>query len=123
MNKGKPIRVGLMGFGQTGRQIYELASRSDDVEVVAIADIGDPAILHYLLCAEVDDSARHTLEGNFLTNEKFSARMMPILAACWSWVPWLKLSLKVSAPARNRARIMSALLLAGPKVATILALR
>ncbi len=78
MNKGKPIRVGLMGFGQTGRQIYELASRSDDVEVVAIADIGDPAILHYLLCAEVEDSARHTLEGNFLTNEKFSARMMAI---------------------------------------------
>ena len=78
MSKGKPIRVGLMGFGQTGRQIYELASRSDDVEVVAIADIGDPAILHYLLCAEVEESARHTLEGNFLTNEKFSARMMAI---------------------------------------------
>ena len=41
-----------MGFGQTGRQIYELASRSEDVEVVAIADIGKPEILH-LLGAEV----------------------------------------------------------------------
>ena len=78
MSKGKPIRVGLMGFGQTGRQIYELASHSDDVEIVAIADIGDPAILHYLLCAEVDDRSRHTLEGKFLSNPRFSARMMPI---------------------------------------------
>ena len=78
MSKDRPIRVGLMGFGQTGRQIYELASRSDDVEVVAIADIGDPAILHYLLCAEVEDGARHTLEGNFLANPNFSARMMAI---------------------------------------------
>jgi glyceraldehyde 3-phosphate dehydrogenase len=67
-----------MGFGQTGRQIYDLASRSDDVEVVAIADIGDPTILHYLLCAEVEDSDRHSLDGNFLVNPNFRARMMPI---------------------------------------------
>ena len=53
MTDSRPIRVGIMGFGQTGRQIYELASRSDDVEVVAVADIGKPEILHYLLCSEV----------------------------------------------------------------------
>ena len=67
-----------MGFGRTGRQIYELASHSDDVEIVAIADIGDPKILHYLLCSEIDDSERHELQGNFLVNPRFSARMMPI---------------------------------------------
>jgi len=67
-----------MGFGQTGRQIYELASRSDDVEVVAIADIGKREILHYLLCSEVDDPGRHQLEGNFLVNERFRARLMEI---------------------------------------------
>ncbi|WP_235898558.1 type I glyceraldehyde-3-phosphate dehydrogenase [Parahaliea maris] len=74
----KPIRVGIMGFGQTGRQIYDLASRSDDVEVVAIADIGKPDILHYLLCSEVDEPARHTLEGNFLVNPRFRSRLMRI---------------------------------------------
>ncbi|MFT6274503.1 MAG: glyceraldehyde 3-phosphate dehydrogenase [Halioglobus sp.] len=67
-----------MGFGQTGRQIFELASRSDDVEVVAIADIGNREILHYLLCSEVDEPQRHRLEGNFLVNDRFRTRLMEI---------------------------------------------
>jgi glyceraldehyde 3-phosphate dehydrogenase len=78
MTQSKPTRVGIMGFGQTGRQIYDLASLSDDVEVVAIADIGKPEILHYLLCSEVKDPQRHQLQGNFLVNARFKARMMPI---------------------------------------------
>ena len=78
MGKKTPLRLGLMGFGRTGRQIYELAARSDDVEIAAIADIGDPRILHYLLCAEVDDPQNHRLEGNFLVNPEFRVRMMPI---------------------------------------------
>jgi len=67
-----------MGFGQTGRQIYELASRSDDVEIVAVADIGKPEILHYLLCSEVNEPQRHELQGNFLVNPRFRARLMQI---------------------------------------------
>ena len=78
MSRVKPIRVGMMGFGQTGRQIYELASHSEDIEVVAIADIGEAKILHYLLCSEVKNAQRHELRGNFLVNPRFSARMMPI---------------------------------------------
>ena len=78
MTEHKPLRLGIMGFGQTGRQIYDLASRSDDIEVVAIADIGKPDILHYLLCSEVNNSERHELQGNFLVNPRFRARMMPI---------------------------------------------
>jgi len=78
MSNGAPIRVGIMGFGQTGRQIYDLASRSGDVEVVAIADIGKPDILHYLLCSEVEDPGRHSLEGNFLVNPNFRARLLRI---------------------------------------------
>ena len=78
MADNRPIRVGIMGFGQTGRQIYELASRSDDVEVVAVADIGKPEILQYLLCSEVNEPQRHELEGNFLVNPRFRARLMQI---------------------------------------------
>lgn len=78
MSTGKPLRIGIMGFGQIGRQIYALASRSADIEVVAIADVGDPQILHYLLGAEVKDPERHRLEGNFLVNPQFSARLMQI---------------------------------------------
>ena len=72
------IKIGLMGFGQTGRQLYDLAARSDDIEIIAIADIADSKILHYLLSTEVDDSARYQLDGNFLRNERFSSRLMPI---------------------------------------------
>jgi len=78
MTDSRPIRVGIMGFGQTGRQIYELASRSDDVEVVAVADIGKPEILHYLLCSEINEPQRHELQGNFLVNPRFRARLMQI---------------------------------------------
>jgi glyceraldehyde 3-phosphate dehydrogenase len=78
MTEGRPIKVGIMGFGQTGRQIYELASRSDDVEVVAIADIGKPEILHYLLCSEVEEPERHQLQGNFLVSANARARLMQI---------------------------------------------
>jgi glyceraldehyde 3-phosphate dehydrogenase len=78
MNDSRPIRVGIMGFGQIGRQIYDLAERSNDVEVVAIADIGKPEILHYLLCSEVDAPERHQLQGNFLVNARFRARLVQI---------------------------------------------
>lgn len=78
MSDSGPIRVGIMGFGQTGRQIYDLASRSTDVEVVAIADIGKPEILHYLLCSEVAPSQQYELQGNFLVNSRFRTRLMQI---------------------------------------------
>ncbi len=78
MTQQAPIRVGIMGFGQTGRQIFELASHSSDIEVVAIADIGKPDILHYLLSSEVEEPERHRLEGNFLVNGRCRARLMEI---------------------------------------------
>jgi glyceraldehyde 3-phosphate dehydrogenase len=78
MTKGRPIRLGIMGFGQTGRQIYELASRSGNVEVVAIADVGKPEILHYLLRSEVAEPQRHELQGNFLVNSSFRTRLMQV---------------------------------------------
>lgn len=78
MTTSTPIRVGIMGFGQVGRQIYDLAANSDDLEVTAIADIGKPDILHYLLRSEVDQPERYRLEGNFLHNDRFKSRMAPI---------------------------------------------
>jgi len=71
-------RIGLAGFGRIGRQAYELASRSEDIEIAVIADIGAPAILHYLLGAEVREPQRHRLEGNHLVNPAFSTRMTRI---------------------------------------------
>jgi glyceraldehyde 3-phosphate dehydrogenase len=67
-----------MGFGQIGRQIYDLASQSDDVDIVAVADIGKPEILHYLLCSEVEHPDNYQLDGNFLVNPRFRTRVMRI---------------------------------------------
>ncbi len=78
MTRQGPIRVGIMGFGQTGRQIYELAATSDDIEIVAIADIGKPHILHYLLRSEVEQPEDYRLEGNFLVNPRFRSRLVEI---------------------------------------------
>lgn len=76
MSAKRPLRLGLMGFGQTGRQLYDLASQGDDVDIVAIADIGKPQILHYLLQSEVADPDDYFLEGNYLVGPAGRARLM-----------------------------------------------
>ncbi|HET8740778.1 MAG TPA: glyceraldehyde 3-phosphate dehydrogenase NAD-binding domain-containing protein [Acidimicrobiia bacterium] len=42
-------RIGLMGFGRIGRNVFRLLHGRDDLEIVAIADVADPAALTYLL--------------------------------------------------------------------------
>jgi glyceraldehyde 3-phosphate dehydrogenase len=43
------IRIGVMGFGRIGRNVFRIVHDRDDVEVAAIVDIADPAALEYLL--------------------------------------------------------------------------
>jgi glyceraldehyde 3-phosphate dehydrogenase len=42
-------RIGLMGFGRIGRNVFRIVHGRNDVEVVAIVDIAEPAALEYLL--------------------------------------------------------------------------
>ena len=42
-------RVGLMGFGRIGRNVFRILHDRSDIEVVAIVDIVEPAALEYLL--------------------------------------------------------------------------
>ena len=42
-------RIGLMGFGRIGRNVFRIVHGRDDVEVAAIVDIAEPAALEYLL--------------------------------------------------------------------------
>ncbi|MEE9464457.1 MAG: glyceraldehyde 3-phosphate dehydrogenase NAD-binding domain-containing protein [Candidatus Neomarinimicrobiota bacterium] len=55
------IRVGLMGFGRIGRNIYRLAAETPDVEIAVISDVAEPHILHYLL-------QRDSIHGSFTYN-------------------------------------------------------
>ena len=85
MQDGK-IQVGIMGLGQIGRQLYQLAAESDDLEIVAVADIGKPEILHYLLKSDMADATRYELRDNYLVNDKFRTRMLQIAKP--GDVPW-----------------------------------
>ena len=42
-------RIGLMGFGRIGRNVFRLLYNRDDMDIVAIADIAKPDALTYLL--------------------------------------------------------------------------
>ena len=70
------IKLGLMGFGQIGRMIYQLAQHQPDIEITAIADIGEPHILCYLLQAELNDPASFRHEGNYLVSPHYRSRML-----------------------------------------------
>lgn len=72
------VRLGIMGFGQTGRQIYELATASADIDVIAVADIGRADILHYLLQSEAVNPELFALDGNFLVAGDQRTRLMSI---------------------------------------------
>jgi len=70
------IRVGIMGFGEVGRHIYRLCLNEDRIEIVAIADLGRPEILEYLLKVETKGGIDVKLEGNFLVSANGRARMI-----------------------------------------------
>jgi len=65
-----------MGFGLIGRHLYRLALESEDVEIVALCDIGKPSIIHYLLATEGVGNIPCSLEGNTLKNSRFSTRIL-----------------------------------------------
>jgi len=45
----KPIRIGLMGLGRIGRNLFRILYNRSDVQIVAIGEIADHASLEYLL--------------------------------------------------------------------------
>jgi glyceraldehyde 3-phosphate dehydrogenase len=45
----KKTRVAINGFGRIGRAFYKLAKDREDLEIVAVNDLGDPANMAYLL--------------------------------------------------------------------------
>jgi glyceraldehyde 3-phosphate dehydrogenase len=49
MYMDKKIRVGINGFGRIGRAFFKVAFERDDMEVVAVNDLGDVHNLAYLL--------------------------------------------------------------------------
>jgi len=57
-------RIGLMGFGRIGRNVFRLLHDRDDMDIVAIADIAEPTALTYLLKYD-------SIYGRFPTDVEF----------------------------------------------------
>ncbi len=115
MGNGK-IRIGIMGLGQIGRHLYRLAQEKDDIEIVAVADIGKPEIIQYLLNSEAIEEPSCELHDNYLINAKFRTRMLQLARP--EEVPWdvLNIDCVVDATGRYRGRShMEAHLRAGAK--------
>ena len=66
------IRIGLMGLGQVGRQIYKLCMTDPRFDVVAISDIGHPEILTHLLNKTLN-GASVSLDANYLVGDSFAS--------------------------------------------------
>ena len=81
----RKLRVGMMGFGRVGRQIYRLALKDERFDVVAISDIGRPEILHHLL-TRTDHDMGVGLNGNYLECGNVRTRLMP--ADHPTEIPW-----------------------------------
>ena len=112
----RKIRVGIMGLGQIGRQLYHLALEKDDIEIVAVADIGKPEIIEYLLQSNGMEEPSCKLQDNYLTNKKFRTRMLQLARP--EEVPWdiMNVDSVVDATGRyRRRRDMEAHLRAGAK--------
>ncbi|MCP4550471.1 MAG: glyceraldehyde-3-phosphate dehydrogenase [Bacteroidetes bacterium] len=89
----RKIRIGLMGFGEIPRHIYRLCLDNDQIEIVAIADIGRPEILRYLLVAETKGGIDVELDGNFLNSKNGHARI--IMGGNPGDIPWDVLNVDV----------------------------
>ena len=96
------IRIGLMGLGQIGRQIYRLALADDRFDVVAISDIGRPEILCHLLNKSMGKAVRVELESNYLVASGMRSRLLP--ADHPTEIPWDVLGADVVIDATGRFR-------------------
>jgi glyceraldehyde 3-phosphate dehydrogenase len=99
MRDGK-IRVGIMGLGQIGRQLYHLALERDDIDIVAVADIGKPEIIEYLLKSDGFDEPSCQLQDNYLVSAKFHTRMLQLARP--EEVPWDVLGVECVVDATGR---------------------
>jgi len=63
------IRVGIMGFGRIGRNLFRQAVEREDLDIVAISDLGTPEAMAYLLQFD-------TIYGQFPADVKLDGKYL-----------------------------------------------
>lgn len=108
MKDGK-TRVGLMGFGRIGRNVFRQLENHPDIKVAAIVDIADPKALVYLLKYDSVFGRFHgevRLDGD--GNLAVDGRVIPILQAKNPGdVDWKALGIDVVVQATRKHRSLA----------------
>lgn len=99
----KKLRVGINGFGRIGRAFFKVASLRDDMEVVAVNDLGDIHNLAYLLqydtvykVSPYDVTAEiHEAEQYLVTSGEFESKVRVFQEKDPSVIPWGSLNVDV----------------------------
>jgi glyceraldehyde 3-phosphate dehydrogenase len=85
----KRLKIGIIGFGRIGRNIFRIGYDNPNYEFVAISDLGQPEVLHYLL---VRDSVHGImkedvlLDGNHLVVKEQNVRLL--IGGSPGTIPW-----------------------------------
>jgi len=75
----KKIRIGIMGFGRIGRNLFRIGYKNPIFDFVAISDLGEPEAMHYLLMrdsvyGEMPENVK--LENNYLKVRHQNTRLL-----------------------------------------------
>ncbi|MFQ6612943.1 MAG: type I glyceraldehyde-3-phosphate dehydrogenase [Fidelibacterota bacterium] len=86
---GKPVRIGLFGFGRIGRNIFRIGYHDPRYQFVAISDLGDVEAMYYLLMRDsihgpMPDEI--TLKGNYLKYNNHKVRLL--VGGTPGTIPW-----------------------------------
>lgn len=99
------VRIGLMGFGRIGRNIFRISRNKPDIEIVAICDIADPKALEYLLRF---DTVHGRFGEPFKVDDGFmyiAGKQIRLLNAKEPGdVPWAELGVQIAIEATGRYR-------------------
>ena len=82
-------RVGIMGFGRIGRNIFRQAYEREDIDIVAISDLGSPESMAYLLGYDTIYGrfpGEVRLDGKYLIAGRQRARLLRSVSP--AAVPW-----------------------------------
>ena len=99
------IRIGMMGFGQVGRQIYRLALDDVRFNVVAASDVGQPEILLHLVNKSMTRGGSVRFQDNHLFGGQFArkTRLLPANKPADIWWDVLGVDLVIDTTARFRS--------------------
>ena len=73
------MKVAINGFGRIGRAVFRILDQIDNIEVVAINDLYDPAVLRYLLAYDTvmgRFADQVTIEDGYLVTSNTRAKML-----------------------------------------------